>query len=52
MEASERINQLLNYLDISAATLAVNLGKGRPQFIYDIQKGKTNFKLSSKNFII
>lgn len=41
MEASERINQLLNYLEISAATLAVNLGKGRPQFIYDIQKGKT-----------
>jgi SOS-response transcriptional repressor LexA len=41
MEASERINQLLNYLDISAATLAVNLGKSRPQFIYDIQKGKT-----------
>jgi SOS-response transcriptional repressor LexA len=41
MEASERINQLLNYLDISAATLAVNLGKSRPQFIYDILKGKT-----------
>lgn len=41
MEASERINKLLNHLNISAATLASELGRERPQFIYDIQKGKT-----------
>ena len=41
MEASERINKLLNHLNISASTLASELGRERPQFIYDIQKGKT-----------
>ena len=41
MGASERINILLNCLNISAAAFALALGKSRPQFIYDIQKGKT-----------
>lgn len=41
MDASERLEMILNHLDISAATLASELGRGRPQFLYDILKGKT-----------
>lgn len=41
MGASKRLEMVLNHLNISAATLATELGRGRPQFLYDIQKGKT-----------
>lgn len=41
MEACKRLEMVLNHLNISAATLAAELGRGRPQFLYDIQKGKT-----------
>lgn len=41
MDAGKRLEMILNHLNISAATLASELGRGRPQFLYDIQKGKT-----------
>ena len=41
MNASERIDRLLNHLKMSAPAFASAIGKDRPQFIYDIQKGKT-----------
>ena len=41
MDARERIERLLNHLEMSAPAFAVAIGKDRPQFIYDIQKGKT-----------
>lgn len=42
MTASERIIKLLEHLNLNAVALANALGKDRPQFIYDIVKGKTH----------
>lgn len=41
MNASERIIKLLEYLELNAGSFAASIGKDRPQFIYDIIKGKT-----------
>lgn len=41
MNASEKIEKLLEYLEINAKVLSEKLGYERPQIIYDIQKGKT-----------
>lgn len=41
MDASERIQKLLDLLEVNAVAFASALGKDRPQFIYDIIKGKT-----------
>lgn len=41
MTASEKITELLKYLNINAKSFADRLGYERPQIIYDIQKGKT-----------
>lgn len=41
MTASEKIGELLKYLNINAKSFAERLGYERPQIIYDIQKGKT-----------
>lgn len=41
MIASEKIGEVLKYLDINAKVFSERLGYARPQIIYDIQKGKT-----------
>lgn len=41
MEANERIEALLSYLNIDAAKFAKQIGKERPQAIYDILNCKT-----------
>lgn len=41
MNASDKIEKLLEYLEINAKVLSEKLGYERPQIIYDIQKGKT-----------
>ncbi len=41
MTASEKIEKILNYLNINAKAFSEVLGYERPQIIYDIQKGKT-----------
>ena len=41
MNASDKIENLLEYLEINAKVLSERLGYERPQIIYDIQKGKT-----------
>lgn len=41
MTASDKIEKLLDYLEINAKVLSEKLGYDRPQIIYDIQKGKT-----------
>lgn len=41
MLVSEKINCLLNYLNVNAKSFSEALGYERPQIIYDIQKGKT-----------
>lgn len=41
MSASEKLESLLNYLKLNAKTFSEKLEYGRPQLMYDIQKGKT-----------
>lgn len=41
MSASDRIENLLMYLNMNAKAFSERLGYDRPQIIYDIQKGKT-----------
>lgn len=41
MNASDRLNNLLNYLNINAKSFSEELGYNRPQVVYDIIKGKT-----------
>ncbi len=41
MEAHERIEKMLIYLNINAKVFSERLGYERPQAIYDIQNGKT-----------
>ncbi len=41
MTASQKIESLLNYLNINAKVFSEELGYERPQIIYDILKGKT-----------
>lgn len=41
MDASNKINSLLEYLDLNAKSFSESLGYQRPQVIYDIIKGKT-----------
>lgn len=47
MTAAEKINLILNHLNINAKAFAESLGYERPQIIYDIQKGKTK-RISSE----
>lgn len=41
MNSQEKIEKLLNYLEINSKEFSERLGYDRPQIIYDIQKGKT-----------
>lgn len=41
MEAKEKIELILKHYKLNAKALSELLGYGRPQIIYDIQKGKT-----------
>ncbi len=41
MTTSDKINNILEYLDINAKVFSEKLGYKRPQIIYDLQKGKT-----------
>lgn len=41
METNKRMEALLSYLNIDAAKFAKQIGKERPQAIYDVLNGKT-----------
>lgn len=50
MSAAQRLEQVINYLEINAKAFSEELGYERPQIIYDILKGKT--KSISENLAI